>query len=113
MTLTPLALPADADAAAWSRFLDERARGELARAQEQAAALRALTPGDDAALTTWNGVGIALGNASAVCSLLSQVHPDAGVRQQAEDLSQEISRVSTRPPGWSRQKCSSRASTGS
>lgn len=95
MTLTPLALPADADAAAWSRFLADRAEGELARARERAASLRDLTPGDDAALTLWNEVGIGLGNASAVCSLLSQVHPDADLRQQAEDLSQEISRVWT------------------
>ncbi|GAA4128577.1 M3 family metallopeptidase [Nocardioides fonticola] len=95
MTLTPLVLPADADAATWSVFLAERAGGELARAQRTAEELRAIAPGDDAALTVWNEIGIALGNASAVTSLLAQVHPDAGVRQQAEDLSQEISRVWT------------------
>ncbi|MBZ5733650.1 Zn-dependent oligopeptidase [Nocardioides sp. TRM66260-LWL] len=94
-TPTPLALPTDADPQVWRTFLDERAGGHLDEARRLADDLRALEPGDDAALSVWNDLGVALGNASAVCSLLSSVHPDVDLRARAEDLVADLSRFQT------------------
>lgn len=92
---SPLALPADAAPQAWRDLLDARAVGSLEEAGRLADELRALAPGDDDALRLWNDLGVALGNASAVCSLLSSVHPDADLRSRAEDLIADLSRFQT------------------
>ena len=94
-TLQPLALPADAAPEAWSALLNERAGGGLERSRSLLERLRGLHEGDDAALTVWNELGIELANSSAICSLISEVHPDAGVRTLGEDLIQEIGRFRT------------------
>ncbi|MCL8024365.1 M3 family metallopeptidase [Nocardioides bruguierae] len=96
MTLTPLALPTTADPTAWLAFLDARGRRSLDEAERLTSALRALSDGDTAALEAWNELGIVLANASAVGSLVSQVHPDAGVREDAEKIETEVHAFRTR-----------------
>ena len=82
--LTPLQLPGDADASAWQQVLDDRCTQQVARAEAFVDTLVGHDAGDPAILGTWNDVGVALSNAAAAASLLSQVHPDAGLREAAE-----------------------------
>ena len=51
----------------------------MARASELVEAAKQ-GPRDASALSTWNDINIALGNALAVDSLMSNVHPDEAVR---------------------------------
>ncbi|TIC86615.1 M3 family metallopeptidase [Nocardioides sp. GY 10127] len=96
MTLAPLTLPTSADPADWLAFLDARSRAALPQAEGLVDRLRAHEAGDPAALTTWNDLGVVLANASNSCGLLSQVHPDAGVRDEAEKLETELHGFRTR-----------------
>ncbi|GGF47778.1 Zn-dependent oligopeptidase [Marmoricola endophyticus] len=90
MPLEPLALPTDD----WASWLADRAGGELRLAGTQVGALKEAA--DDAvALEVWNDAMIALGNAFAVCSLLSSVHPDPSVVEQAERIEVEARAFST------------------
>ncbi|WP_068115217.1 M3 family metallopeptidase [Nocardioides dokdonensis] len=95
MTPTPLVLPPADDTAAWGAFLQERTTAPLAEAGRVADVLRALEPGSGEALPLWNDLHIALANAFAASSLLSQVHPDAGLRSAAEAAEQEANRFQT------------------
>ena len=93
----PLTLPtADAGTDAWSTWLTTRTDEQLAAAREQITALKADRP-DRAAdlLDRWNGINIALGNAFAASSLIQQVHPDAAIREQAEQAQVEAHRLLT------------------
>ena len=93
----PLTLPtADAGTDAWSTWLTTRTDEQLAAAREQISALKADRP-DRAAelLDRWNGINIALGNAFAASSLIQQVHPDAAIREQAEQAQVEAHRLLT------------------
>ena len=95
--LEPLTLPtADAGTAAWSAWLSTRTDDQLAAAREQIASLKADRP-DRAAelLDRWNGINTALSNAFAASSLVQQVHPDAAVREQAEQAQVEAHRLLT------------------
>jgi thimet oligopeptidase len=80
----------------WSEWLNERAGGQLDAGREIAERLRAAegSPAEET-LALWNDLNIALGNCFAVCSLMSQVHPDARVRQQAEAAEQEADKFAT------------------
>ncbi len=92
--LTPLRLPADADA--WAPFVSERADRDLARARELLDTLKngtARTAADTLAL--WNDADICVRNAGALVGVLAQVHPDEQVRTLAEDREQQISRFET------------------
>jgi thimet oligopeptidase len=93
MSLPPLSLPDDADG--WSAWLDERGRGSLRRAGEEIGALKSAHPQDTAILQLWNDAAIALSNAFAVTSLLSSVHPDAAIVEQAEAIEVEARRFSS------------------
>ena len=77
------------DAADWPAFLATRADAPLAEAR---ALLARLTDGTDRAtaevLDLWNDADIAIGTASSVAHLLSEVHPDAGLRSAAEERAQ-------------------------
>jgi thimet oligopeptidase len=86
MSPKPLSLPTDD----WSSWLEERARGQLRLAGDQVAALKEAAPKDEAILQVWNDAGVALGNAAAVCSLLSVVHPDPAVVTLAEQIDIEV-----------------------
>jgi len=95
--LEPLTLPtADAGTDAWSAWLATRTDDQLASAREQIAALKADRP-DRAAelLDRWNGLHVALANAFAASSLVQQVHPDAAIREQAEQAQVEAHRLLT------------------
>jgi thimet oligopeptidase len=92
MALAPLALPSDG----WSDWLGTRVDRSLATVRENLAALKDGTSrSTDEVLALWNDGDIALRNADAVASVLSEVHPDAEVRAAAEQRAQEIDRLRT------------------
>ncbi|GHJ60402.1 Zn-dependent oligopeptidase [Nocardioides sp. OK12] len=95
MTLSPLALPPADDTAGWSSLLEARTAVPLAEAARTADALRALEPGAAGALVLWNDLHVALANAFAASSLLSQVHPDPALREAAESAEQDANRFRT------------------
>lgn len=92
--LRPLELPAaDAD---WSTWFTTRCDQQLAAARDGVARLKTLSPGNGReVLDLWNDVNVALGNAFAVSSLISQVHPDESVRTGAETGEQQAHRLLT------------------
>lgn len=90
----PLDLPARDSA--WESWFADRCDGELARARDHVAGLKAVAPQNGLeALALWNEVNLALGNAFAVSSLMAQVHPDESVRTRAEQGEQEAHRLLT------------------
>jgi Zn-dependent oligopeptidase len=92
-TLTPLSLPAPADAEEW---LDARARDDLERARELVAGIKADKPTDAVdLLNRWNDVSIAIGNVASVSSLFSEVHPLEAVRSRGEAAMQEVQKLDT------------------
>ena len=89
----PLTLPTDDQAEAWVR---ERATSGLERARELVAQLKAERPGQAlAALELYDAAMLHLGNVAAMGSLLSNVHPDAAVREAAERAEVEVMREIT------------------
>jgi thimet oligopeptidase len=93
-TPTPLVLPSPQDD--WSEWLSERAGGQLDVARELAERMRGLeSPDPDEALAVWNDLNIALGNCFAICGLMSQVHPEPVIRQQAETAEQGADKFAT------------------
>nr|WP_218877298.1 M3 family metallopeptidase [Nocardioides marinisabuli] len=93
--MSPLALPPADDTAGWSSLLEARTAVPLAEAARTADALRALEPGEAGALVLWNDLHVALANAFAASSLLSQVHPDPALREAAESAEQDANRFRT------------------
>jgi len=83
--------PADGE---WLDWLREQAEGALARASGHLDRLRTGAFGTDA-LTAWNDAAIETGNAHAVTSLLSAVHPDPAVRELAEELEAKVEAFGT------------------
>ena len=91
-TPTPLALPRDD----WSSFLGDRFRSELQRAEQLLDRLKDGTARSAADIVEiWNDADIALTNASGVCGVLSQMHPDETVRTLAEQGEQDVARFVT------------------
>lgn len=90
MSLEALVLPATPED--WGPWLDERGRGSLQAAARQIEELTRTPDGDVAILERWNDAGIALANAFAVTGLLSSVHPDADLVEQAEGIEVEARR---------------------
>jgi thimet oligopeptidase len=82
--LAPLSLP-ETD---WEGWVGGRCETELARARSLVEELkqggRTSERTSGATLALWNDVNIALSNAFAVASLLSNVHPDEAVRDRGE-----------------------------
>ncbi|HEX5987755.1 MAG TPA: M3 family metallopeptidase [Nocardioides sp.] len=89
-SLSPLDLP-ETD---WEAWVADRTESQLARATELVEAAKQ-GPRDASALSIWNDINIALGNAFAVASLMSNVHPDEAVRNRAEAAEQAASRLLT------------------
>ena len=93
--LQPLSLPADA--ASWPRWYADRCEQQLDRARRLVDEVKSADPAREAdVLTLWNELDLALRNAFAVSSLMSQVHPDEAVRTLAEEGEQEAHRLLTR-----------------
>ena len=92
--LAHLDLPGAGD---WLAWVTDRCRGQLAEAERQVALVKAGSPGApdaEAVLVTWNRAETALANAESV-ALWAEVHPDAAVRDRADELSQEVQRYVT------------------
>ena len=89
--LTPLALPAND----WESWLGSRVDDQLELARAVVAELK--EGGRDAAdtLALWNDASLALSNAFAVASLLSNVHPDEAVRSRGEKGEQDAHKLLT------------------
>jgi len=80
----------------WHEWTDEYTAGLLNRAREIVAELKDGTARDTATvLALWNDLDLALGDAGAICGLLSEVHPDDATRTLAEERMQEVSRLGT------------------
>jgi thimet oligopeptidase len=97
VTLSPLSLPAAADAHAW---LSSYADDGLATARRLVDELRADPPtghpnGTVAALRQWDEISLQLGNVAAIGSLLSNVHPDEEVRTRGEQAEVDVDRLAT------------------
>jgi thimet oligopeptidase len=81
---------------AWSAWLSERTTDELARARGLVDSVKADRPRRaEELLDRWNLINLALGNAMAAAGLFQQVHPDAAIREQAEQAEVEGSKLIT------------------
>ncbi len=89
---SPLVLPGPDDS--WHDWLAARCSISLDAARD---GLRVLKNGahEDAALEVWNDINIALANVFAVASLLSQVHPDEQIRDEAQQAEREADKLAT------------------
>jgi thimet oligopeptidase len=91
--LEPITLPAATSG--WTAWLEERGHGSLRTAADHVVALKAAAPEGAAILQLWNDACIALANAFSATSLMSSVHPDADVIEQAEAIEVEARRFSS------------------
>ncbi|MCW2739359.1 M3 family metallopeptidase [Nocardioides sp.] len=87
----PLVLPGAGD---WLTWVGERCEGELAEAVRQVERVKAGSTDAGEVLRAWNRAETALANADAV-ALWSEVHPDAAVRDRADELSQQVQKYVT------------------
>ena len=71
-----------------------RTRIEHARALLERIGATAAGAGQAAVLGTLNEIGLELATAGSECGLLSEVHPDAAVREAAEGIVREVTRFS-------------------
>jgi len=92
-----LTMPApDSGTDAWSAWLTTRTSDQLDTARGLIAAVKADRPRAAAELLErWNDINLALSNAFAASSLVQQVHPDAAVREQAEQAQLEAHKLLT------------------
>lgn len=89
--LVPLQLPGDGD---WLTWVGERCEGQLAEARRLVDEVKSGSGDARDVLDTWNRAETAIANAGEV-SLWSEVHPDAAVRDRADELSQEVQKYVT------------------
>jgi thimet oligopeptidase len=82
--LAPLDLPTEPEG--WLTWVTTRATTGLTDAGGEVAALKEVPAGDTAILQLWNDVRISLSNVFAVSALMSVVHPDPAVMEEAERL---------------------------
>ncbi|MEZ0577420.1 M3 family metallopeptidase [Nocardioides sp. MH1] len=96
MTLDPISLPASADAATWTQWLDARSAAELDAARELVRAVRTSPPDDPrSALHAWDRATGKVGGLAALGSLIGNVHPDESVRDLADAMEQDAQRLLT------------------
>jgi thimet oligopeptidase len=95
--LEALTMPAsDAGTEVWSAWLATRTTDQLHTVRDLVTRLKADRPRDAAdVLDRWNRINLALSNAGAAASLFQQVHPDAAIREQAEQAQIEVSNLVT------------------
>jgi thimet oligopeptidase len=92
--IAPLSLPASD----WEGWLDTRCDGQLGEARRLVDLLKdpAQAPRSSAGvMVVWNDLNLALHNAFAAASLLSNVHPEEAVRSRAEQAEQDAHRLLT------------------
>ncbi|MGZ8742619.1 MAG: M3 family metallopeptidase [Nocardioides sp.] len=89
--LTPLALPEND----WESWLGSRIDDQLDRARAHVSDLKQGGRDAGATLALWNDASLALSNAFAVASLLSNVHPDEAVRSRGEKGEQDAHKLLT------------------
>jgi thimet oligopeptidase len=92
--IAPLSLPASD----WEGWLDTRCDGQLGEARRLVDLLKdpAQAPRSSAGVVVvWNDLNLALHNAFAAASLLSNVHPEEAVRSRAEQAEQDAHRLLT------------------
>lgn len=87
----PLGLPGAGD---WLAWVGERCEGQLAEAVRQVEHVKSGASGAGEVLSAWNRAQTAIANAEAV-ALWAEVHPDAGVRDRADELSQQVQKYVT------------------
>jgi thimet oligopeptidase len=87
--------PLDLPASDWQDWLRGSSASHLDEVRRHADLLRSVDAGADAVLDVWNDLSLALRNASALASVLANVHPDEAVRTAAEEAEQEASRLET------------------
>lgn len=91
--LQPITLPDAESTGAWLRA---RTDESLDAARVLADRLRGMTDASALeVLQTWDALQAALGDASAAASLMSEVHPDAQVREAADKHSQDLDAFAT------------------
>ena len=88
---TPLSLPTDD----WEGWLAARCDGQLDEARRLVDVLKAGGHDPAAAMAVWNDLNLALHNAFASASLLSNVHPEETVRSRGEQAEQDAHRLLT------------------
>jgi thimet oligopeptidase len=80
----------------WLDWVATRGEQQLALVRDLVDGLKADPPSDALeVLRVWNEAQVALSNAAAVGSLFAEVHPDAGVRERAESVAQEVQKLDT------------------
>ena len=92
--IAPLTLPTSD----WKGWLESRCDGQLAEARRLVDVLTgpAETPSSSAGvMVVWNDLNLALHNAFAAASLMSNVHPDEEVRTRAEQAEQDAHKLLT------------------
>jgi thimet oligopeptidase len=90
----PLPLPTSD----WQEWLASRCDGQLENARRCVAELKQDprgSAGSRTAMARWNDLNVALENAFAVASLLSNVHPDEAVRSRGEKAEQDAHKLLT------------------
>jgi thimet oligopeptidase len=93
VTLTPLSLPASADALTW---VESYTADGLATARRLVEELRTDPPTDTVdALRRWDEISLQLGNVASIGSLLSNVHPVEDVRTSCEQAEVDVDRLAT------------------
>jgi thimet oligopeptidase len=87
----PLTLPTDD----WESWLAARCDGMLDEARRLVEVLKSGPHGSVEAMAVWNDLNLALHNAFATASLLSNVHPDEAVRSRGERAEQDAHKLLT------------------
>ncbi|MCY4728494.1 Zn-dependent oligopeptidase [Nocardioides sp. STR2] len=87
----PIDLPGGGD---WLAWVSQRCQDQLDEARRQAGLVKAGSSDAPVVLVAWNKAETAIANAEAV-SLWAEVHPDAEVRDRADDLSQQVQKYVT------------------
>jgi thimet oligopeptidase len=96
--IAPLSLPGSPDTGDgdWLSWVAERGEGQLAEARRLVDALKGAPPADGLPrLRQWDAVQTAIDNAASIASLFAEVHPEEAVRDRADEVMQEVEKLTT------------------